>query len=118
MLNKQTEIFKSLSDPNRIRILKMLQIKPLCVCEITDILGLAPSTVSEHLSVLKKSGFITDKKDGKWINYHLKNDSAEPELASLLTALHFMVQSDQTIKGDRKKLAKVDRNKLKNSTNR
>lgn len=118
MLKKQAEIFKSLSDPNRIRILKMLQVKPLCVCEITEILGLAPSTVSEHLSVLKKSGFIVDKKDGKWINYHLKSNSVDPEQASLLTALHFMVEGDEIIKGDRKRLHKVDRMQIKSPVNR
>ncbi len=49
-----TTLFKALSEPNRLRILKMLQRKPLCVCEITDILQLAASTVSQHLNILKK----------------------------------------------------------------
>nr|MBP9123989.1 winged helix-turn-helix transcriptional regulator [Ignavibacteriaceae bacterium] len=47
-MEDKTKFFKILSDPNRLRILKMLQIKPLCVCEITDVLELAPSTVSQH----------------------------------------------------------------------
>ena len=56
-----TSIFKALSEKNRLRILKMLQIQPLCVCEITEILNLAPSTVSQHLSILKKEGFILEE---------------------------------------------------------
>ena len=118
MLKKQTEIFKSLSDPNRIRILKMLQIKPLCVCEITEILGLAASTVSEHLAVLKRAGFVSMSKKGKWIDYHLIKNPSEPELASLITALHFMVESDPVIKKDRRKLNIVDRLKIKGITSR
>ena len=118
MLNKQTEIFKSLSDPNRIRILKMLQVKPLCVCEITEILGLAASTVSEHLAILKRAGFVSVSKEGKWINYHLKKNPSEPELASLMTALHFMVEGDPVVKKDRKKLDNVDRLKIKGITSR
>ena len=47
MIEEKTKLFKSLSDPNRLRILKMLQVKPLCVCEITDVLQLATSTVSK-----------------------------------------------------------------------
>ena len=73
MLKKQADIFKSLSDPNRIRILKMLQMKSMCVCEITEILGLAASTVSQHLTVLKNAGFIVDSKNGKWIDENLNN---------------------------------------------
>lgn len=118
MLSKQSDIFKSLSDPNRIRILKMLQIKPLCVCEITEILGLAASTVSEHLAVLKKAGFVSISKDGKWINYQLNKNPAEPEVASLMTALHFMVESDPLIRKDRKRLESVDRLKIKSITSR
>ena len=68
MLDKQEKIFKALSDSNRIRIVKMLQRKSLCVCEIKDVINLATSTVSKHLSILREAGLIVDWKDGKWIN--------------------------------------------------
>ena len=61
MLKEKAKIFKALSDPNRLRILKMLQTKDLCVCEITSVLNLATSTVSKHLSILRDSGFIIEK---------------------------------------------------------
>ncbi|MBN2103259.1 winged helix-turn-helix transcriptional regulator [bacterium] len=51
-------VLKALSDKNRIRILKMLEKKSLCVCEITAILGLAVSTISKHLSILKEANLI------------------------------------------------------------
>ena len=59
------KVFKALSDSNRVRILKMLEVRPLCVCEITRILNLATSTVSKHLSILRDVDFILDHKEGK-----------------------------------------------------
>ena len=67
-MDEFTKIFKALTDKNRVRILKMLEQKPLCVCEITSALDISISTVSSHLSILKEAGFITDFKDGKWLN--------------------------------------------------
>ena len=71
MINQTTQVFKALSDANRLRILNMIVEKPLCVCEITDILELATSTVSKHLSILRDSGLIVDEKNGKWVNYRI-----------------------------------------------
>ncbi len=55
-------VMKALSDPNRVRIVKLLQLKELCVCEFQELLGLAQSTVSKHLKVLK---LITQKSETK-----------------------------------------------------
>ena len=57
------KIFKALADSNRIRILKMLEVRPLCVCEITEVLNLAASTVSKHLSILRDADFIIDSNE-------------------------------------------------------
>ena len=70
-MKDELKVFKALSDKNRLRIVKMLEVKPMCVCEITMALSLAPSTVSKHLSVLTEAGHIADVKDGKWVNYSL-----------------------------------------------
>jgi len=59
-MKDRTKIFKALSDLNRLRILKALQTKSLCVCEIKELLNLANSTVSQHLKILKETGFIID----------------------------------------------------------
>lgn len=64
---KYENIFDALSDKSRLRIIKMLHRKLLCVCEITEILKLALSIVSKHLSILRDAGLITDEKNGKWI---------------------------------------------------
>lgn len=74
-MKNEVKIFKALGDSNRYRIVKMLEQRSLCVCEITEVLKLAPSTVSKHLSILKEAGLIEDTKKGKWVYYHLLKES-------------------------------------------
>lgn len=109
MIEEKTKFFKSLSDPHRLRILKMLQIKPLCVCEITDILQLATSTVSKHLSILKETGFIIEKKDGKWVNYMINPLPADPRISSIISTLDFWIADQKIINEDKAKVTKVNR---------
>jgi len=100
---------KALSDPNRLRILKMLEQKPLCVCEITEILGLAISTVSKHLSLLRDAGFIRDHKDGKWVNYILEPDSYASNLYPLIST---WLKENAQISADLLQLRNVDRTQI------
>lgn len=76
-------VVKSLSDPNRVKILKMLEVKELCVCEITALLGLAQSTVSKHLRILEEAGFIDSWKEGSWVNYKIAG-SFENQYAEIM----------------------------------
>jgi ArsR family transcriptional regulator len=112
MIEEKTKIFKALSDPNRLRILKMLQTKSLCVCEITDVLQLATSTVSKHLSILKSTGFIIETKDGKWVNYLINPRPSDARISSVLSTLDFWISDDQMIISDKQKVQKVDRNEV------
>ncbi len=67
-------VMKALSDPSRIKIMKMLEVKELCVCEITAVLGLAQSTVSKHLKILEDAGLVHSSKEGAWVNYKITED--------------------------------------------
>lgn len=109
MIEEKTKLFKSLSDPNRLRILKMLQVKPLCVCEITDVLQLATSTVSKHLSILRDIGFIIEEKDGKWVNYMINPRPEDPRISSIISTLDFWIADQKIITSDKVKVNKVDR---------
>lgn len=103
------KIYKALSDPNRMRILKMLQIRSLCVCEITSILNLATSTVSKHLAILREANLITDSKDGKWVNFRL-NDSTESQYpTAIIKQLTGWLQEDKIIQQDALKVRVADR---------
>jgi ArsR family transcriptional regulator len=104
--------FKALSDKNRLRILKLLQIKSLCVCEITEILGFSTPTVSNHLSVLVEAGFLRSEKEGRWVHYHLIQNPQSSEVASLLPLLQFWLSDDVQIKEDRLKLKTVRKEDL------
>lgn len=109
MLKKYEKLYKALSDKSRLRILKMLQVKPLCVCEITSLLNLAISTVSKHLSILKNSGLIVDEKDGKWVNYKLNNDTKDNIVLNILLFIRLSLNNDEIIVSDRERALKIDR---------
>ncbi|NMB97608.1 MAG: winged helix-turn-helix transcriptional regulator [Clostridiaceae bacterium] len=67
------EIFKALGDENRIRILNLLIIQELCVCEIETVLDMTQSNASRHLNKLKTSGIITSEKKSQWVYYRINN---------------------------------------------
>jgi ArsR family transcriptional regulator, arsenate/arsenite/antimonite-responsive transcriptional repressor len=108
-MEDKTKIFKALSDINRLRILKALQSKSLCVCEIKELLGLANSTVSQHLKILKESGFILEEKEGKWVNYMISQRPDDQRINSILASLDFWISDDQIIIKDKKKIAGLNR---------
>jgi ArsR family transcriptional regulator len=103
------KIFKALGDTNRIRVLKMLEVRPLCVCEIREVLGLANSTVSKHLSILRDAEFILDMKDGKWVEYKLNTARVNKYVKKLLPLIQSWLPENNIIVEDRKKVKKVDR---------
>jgi ArsR family transcriptional regulator len=111
-MRNHLKIFKALSDKNRLRIVKMLEEKPMCVCEITAVLNLAPSTVSKHLSLLHEAELIEDRKDGKWVNYSLPKKSEFPFVSEILTLLHRSLKDDPGVLTDMKKAAEVSRVEL------
>jgi ArsR family transcriptional regulator, arsenate/arsenite/antimonite-responsive transcriptional repressor len=102
-------LFKALSDPNRIRILKMLEIRPLCVCEITAILPISTSTASKHLQILRDAGFITDTKDGKYVEYAITDASKESVVSQVLSYLRCCCGDDEEVRAYPKRLKQIDR---------
>jgi ArsR family transcriptional regulator, arsenate/arsenite/antimonite-responsive transcriptional repressor len=69
-----TRTMKALSDASRVKILKMLQGRELCACEIQAALGLAQPTVSKHLRVLEDAALVRGRKQGMWVHYSLETD--------------------------------------------
>ncbi len=68
---------KAISDPTRVRMLKLLEGGELCVCEIMAVLGLVQSTASKHLNILKMAGLVESRKGGTWSYYRLAGKSRE-----------------------------------------
>jgi len=108
-LKKITKILKALADESRIRVLALLKERNgLCVCEITDIIGLSQPTISSHLKKLQDAEIITYSKDGLWVNYSL-DENMDKEVEQLLGALVHMLSEDERIKSDILKSYKINR---------
>ena len=105
-------VMKALSDPNRVRIIKMLQRKSLCVCEIQALLQIAQPSVSKHLKILENAGFVGSKKEGLWVNYYLKDGRDSPYVANILGNLRHWLEKDAEIVDIIEKLPDVHREKL------
>jgi len=73
-LSSTVSVLKALAHPVRLRILAMLRGGELCLCQMTAVLGLAASTVSAHLSDLKRAGLVEERKDGRWVFHALTED--------------------------------------------
>lgn len=79
---------RALGHPARLRTMAMLRTGELCVCQITEVLGLAPSTVSAHLKELKLAGLVGERKDGKWVYFSLSGgESTRSWIEAALTPL-------------------------------
>ena len=107
-------VMKALSDPARVRIMKMLQHKTMCVCEIQTALDKAQSTTSKHLKILEDAGLITYQKNGLWVNYQLADGTQSPYAASLLGNLRHWLEDDLEIREMVTQLPVIDRNVILN----
>ncbi len=108
------KVMKALSDPARVRIMKMLQHKTMCVCEIQTALNKAQSTTSKHLKILEDAGLITYQKNGLWVNYQLADGTQSPYSASLLSNLRHWLDDDSDIQNMVQRLPAIDRNVILN----
>lgn len=90
-------VMKALSDPNRIKIIKLLEKKELCVCELTAALSLAQSTVSKHLKQLEDAEIVEYRKDGPWVNYRLATESESPYARALLGQISQWLNDEKDI---------------------
>ena len=95
---------KALSDPNRVRVLKLLQGGELCVCEIQKVLGLAQSTVSKHMKILEDAGLVEGKRQGTWMLYTLAQESGSDYAEKILADLRYWLEEDEELIKMRKEL--------------
>ncbi len=105
-MNKFIETTKALSDPNRVRSLVALRDRELCVCRIIKLLQLAPSTVSKHLTILKQSGLIEGRKEGRWMHYRLPDDRSS-DIWKTLDWLFQSLENSPEIIADRERLEEI-----------
>jgi DNA-binding transcriptional ArsR family regulator len=106
MINSFITTTKALADPNRVRALMVLREQELCVCRLIELLKLAPSTVSKHLTILKQAGLIESRKEGRWMHYRLPSDKNTPAWRTLEWIFQSLDGSLE-IEADRKRIRKV-----------
>jgi DNA-binding transcriptional ArsR family regulator len=100
-------IAKALSDENRVRIVAMLDGRELCVCQVIELLALAPSTVSKHLSILKQARLIDGRKDGRWMYYRLADDDVPRAAHEALRWTLQTLKDDKRIRDDATRLTQI-----------
>ncbi len=103
-LEQATRVHKALGHPARLRILGMLRGGGLCACQITTVLDLAPSTVSSHLGELRTAGFVTERKEGRWVHYRLRKP---PGVRALLSVVWRQLEDDPQCAADTRLLQQL-----------
>jgi len=104
-MEKIIQRFKAMGDENRFRILMLLLERPLCVCELLEVLDIKGGTLSAHLKILKNAGLINHEKDGRWIIYSISTD----DNIIFLKQIEQELEDNNTIQNDKIKIGKISR---------
>ena len=112
MIEDFTKVMKALSDPNRVKILKMLQHRVMCVCEMQEALGISQPSVSKHLKILEDAGLVFSKKDGLCVNYYLSYGSNSPYVSTILGNLRHWLEDEEDVQGLINKLSDINRERI------
>ena len=91
-------ITKALAEENRLRILLALDAQELCVCQIIELLELAPSTVSKHMSVLRQARLIDGRKDGRWMYFRLADENAPIDVKEAIAWVKKSLTENESIR--------------------
>ena len=114
-------VIKALADENRVRILMALAPEELCVCQIVELLGLAPSTVSKHITILKQARLVVSRKEGRWMFCRLADDDAPTEAKEMTALVSRLLADDHQTRDDAKRMKQIleiDRDELCRKQNR
>ena len=100
-------ITKALADENRVRMLLCLRKRELCLCQIIELIGLAPSTVSKHMSILRQARLVEGRKQGRWQYYRLAGPNASPVVRRAIQWVRESLADDLQAVGDAERLEHV-----------
>lgn len=102
-----TAIARALDNESRLRVLMSLQQGELCLCQLIELLGLAPSTVSKHVELLRVAGLVDRRKEGRWHYYRLAGRGASPVVREAIRWVARHLADDEHVLADRARLAAV-----------
>ncbi|MCA1659308.1 MAG: metalloregulator ArsR/SmtB family transcription factor [Verrucomicrobiaceae bacterium] len=99
-------LFKTLSDPTRLRLLNLLAEDEVCVCDLHGTLGLDQPKVSRHLAQLRRAGLVEVERDGKWMHYRLARQG-DPLVRHVLEGLRAWMRQHPRLNSERGRLGRV-----------
>ena len=100
-------VMKALADPSRLRIVAALQGRELCLCQIVELVGLATSTVSRHMSILEQARLVDARKDGRWTYFRLAGEQGRPEAEEAAALVFRALAKDDQARADRVRLRQI-----------
>ena len=103
------ELFKAVSEPTRLRLLNLLRLGSICVCELHAVLGISQPTASRHLAALRHAGLVDDCRSGNRIIYSIAPPST-PQMEALYELLDRCCPRDEVMKADLARLKEAIRN--------
>ena len=108
-VGKAAELLQAVSDVNRLRILKCLQLRSACVGEIVQATGIPQPRVSRHLGILRNAGLVRTSREGQWVECACVGDEASPQVKALLDFVVNWVEDGDEVALDRENLEKATR---------
>ena len=109
-MREYLRVMKAAGDGTRVKILKMLQQRKLCVCEMQAVLGISQPSVSRHLRLLEDADLVRSEKDGMWNNFRLaRAEEANPYATIILAHLQEWLEDDASVQKLLKQAKVVDR---------
>src|SRR5688500_500503 len=100
------QLFQSLPDPTRLRLLNLLAEEQVCVCDLHGTLGLDQPKVARHLAQLRRAGLVEVERDGKWMHYRLARPG-DPLVRKVLEGLRAWMRQHPRLSSERGRLGKV-----------
>ena len=100
-------VLKALADENRVRALTAIGPRELCVCQIVELLGLAPSTVSKHMAILKQARLVDSRKQGRWMFYRLATREAPVEARKIAALVSQLLADNPQTRDNAKRLKQI-----------
>lgn len=101
-------LLRALADENRLRVLFALHQGELCACQLAALLRLAPSTVSQHMNILRRAGLVAAEKRGRWMYYRMADEEASAPAGKAMALLGaWREDAPAAIRRDRERLGAI-----------
>jgi ArsR family transcriptional regulator, arsenate/arsenite/antimonite-responsive transcriptional repressor len=100
-------VMKALADPSRLRIVAALDGRELCLCQLVELVGLATSTVSRHVSILEQARLVDARKDGRWTYFRLAGEQGRPEASEAAALVSRTLAQDTQVRADNARLKQI-----------